>query len=216
VGEVVVSTQPSFQVMAAPLMHRRMGFVPTLDGIVFALLTSVLACAGVGACARAREPQHASPPPVAVVDVPDSAGSDPDLDASATAVLAQSDAGGSASPDEPEALDDPAAQVGVGGTRVRGSLDKDVIRRIVRRHLPVMRVCYEQELAKDAKLQAKVAPRFVIGADGRVATVSISHGSGNTALDACLERAIQRMVFPRPKGGGVVVVTYPFVFTPSP
>jgi len=194
-----------------------MGFVPTTDGIRFALLMSALAGVGVGACAGAREPQHASPPPVAVVDVPAATESDSDLDAGTTAVLAQSDAGGSAkSEDEPAALDDPAAQVGVGGTRVRGSLDKDVIRRIVRRHLPVMRVCYEKELAKDAQLQAKVAPRFVIGADGRVATVSISHGSGNTALDACLERAIQRMVFPRPKGGGVVVVTYPFVFTPSP
>jgi hypothetical protein len=48
-----------------------MGFVPTtIDGIRFALLTSVLAGVGVGACAGAREPQHASLPPVAVVDVP--------------------------------------------------------------------------------------------------------------------------------------------------
>ena len=34
-------------------------------------------------------------------------------------------------------------------------------------------------------------------------------------IEQCVQRIIQRLKFPTPKGGGVVNVTYPFVFSNS-
>jgi hypothetical protein len=41
--------------------------------------------------------------------------------------------------------------------------------------------------------------------------------SGGSAqpIEQCVTRIIQRLKFPSPKGGGQVVVTYPFVFSAS-
>jgi TonB family protein len=85
---------------------------------------------------------------------------------------------------------------------------------VIRQHISGFRACYEKALTKDPQLSTRVAPRFTIGVDGRVASVSLSSSSGDPALDSCIESVVKRLVFPKPKGG-VVVVTYPFVFAPG-
>lgn len=37
----------------------------------------------------------------------------------------------------------------------------------------------------------------------------------NANVERCLASKIKRWVFPAPKGGGIVIVTYPFIFKPS-
>ncbi len=37
----------------------------------------------------------------------------------------------------------------------------------------------------------------------------------NTELERCVAGRVRGWVFPRPKGGGSVVVTYPFLFKPA-
>jgi TonB family protein len=97
---------------------------------------------------------------------------------------------------------------------VVGTLDKEIIRRIVRRHVNQVRYCYERELAKSPSLQGRLRVRFTIGSDGHVATAQVAD-SLDPSVDACVARVVQRMVFPKPQGGGVVVVSYPFVFEPA-
>jgi hypothetical protein len=38
---------------------------------------------------------------------------------------------------------------------------------------------------------------------------------GDRTAEDCVARAVQRVAFPEPEGGGVVIVTYPFVFNPA-
>jgi TonB family protein len=107
------------------------------------------------------------------------------------------------------------SQVQPGETSVVGALDKDVIRRVVRRHMNRFRYCYERQLATNPNLQGKVLVRFVISTTG---AVSSAQDSGSTlpdeAVKACVLRTYQSMQFPAPSGG-VVVVTYPIVFHPG-
>ena len=35
---------------------------------------------------------------------------------------------------------------------------------------------------------------------------------GNPAAENCIAQAVRRWTFPQPKGGGIVIVSYPFVF----
>ena len=99
---------------------------------------------------------------------------------------------------------------------VTGTLDRDIIRRIVRAHINEVRHCYNQALVRDLATKGRVGVRFTIGASGRVQTATAKTSStGDEKLDTCVVDAVERWRFPKPKGGGEVVVTYPFVLTPG-
>jgi hypothetical protein len=110
----------------------------------------------------------------------------------------------------------PPSQVVTGEATLQGGLDKDIIRRVIRQSLSRVRYCYERALLKDPNLAGRVAVRFVIRPDGTVANVT---DGGSTLpseeVKACVHRTMAALTFPRPKGGGVVVVNYPFVFAPT-
>jgi TonB family protein len=104
-------------------------------------------------------------------------------------------------------------QVIGGVTEVRGSLDKEIIRRVVRRHLPEVRFCYEQELPRAPTLAGRVAVNFTIAATGKVAAAVVQSSTlGNARAESCVVSAVRRWEFPQPQGGGIVIATYPFNF----
>jgi TonB family protein len=99
---------------------------------------------------------------------------------------------------------------------VRGALDKEIIRRIVRRHINEVRYCYEQALASRPTLGGKVVVQFTIAGTGRVlASVLQSSSLGVASVDFCVVNAVKRWEFPEPTGGGLVIVSYPFQLTPA-
>jgi TonB family protein len=103
-----------------------------------------------------------------------------------------------------------------GIANVRGSLDKEIIRRIVRRHMNEIRYCYEQSLTTHPHLQGRTVVQFTISGTGQVlASVLQSSTMGVVAVDSCVVNAVKRWDFPAPNGGGVVIVSYPFQFTPA-
>src|SRR5438067_335392 len=53
-----------------------------------------------------------------------------------------------------------AAVSAAGDAQVRGSLDKEVIRRTIQRHLNEVKFCYERELQKQPSLSGKVIVQF--------------------------------------------------------
>ncbi|MBN1652869.1 MAG: AgmX/PglI C-terminal domain-containing protein [Deltaproteobacteria bacterium] len=94
----------------------------------------------------------------------------------------------------------------------RGSLAKEVIRRIINRHLNEIRFCYEQALTQRPDLQGRVAVKFIIAPTGAVQTaINASSTVGNPQLEGCIVNAVRRWNFPAPEGGGIVAVTYPFL-----
>lgn len=105
-------------------------------------------------------------------------------------------------------------RIRMGKATVRGSLDKNIIRRIIRRHLPRIRYCYERQLMVQPTLSGRVLTRFTISSLGRVTSAKVN-GLGNERVQKCLERALRSMRFPQPRGGGTIMVSYPFVFQPD-
>jgi TonB family protein len=101
-----------------------------------------------------------------------------------------------------------------GQANVRGSLDKEIIRRIIRRHINEVKYCYETELTKKADLAGRISVQFTIAATGTViASVLQSSTMGNIRVENCVVQAVRRWEFPKPLGGGIVIVSYPFNFT---
>jgi TonB family protein len=99
---------------------------------------------------------------------------------------------------------------------VKGSLDKDIIRRIVRAHINEVRHCYNKGLAKDDTLSGKVVVDFTIAATGKVSEAEVDSTTvSDEDVGKCIAKAAKRWKFPKPRGGGVVVVKYPFVLAPG-
>ena len=98
-----------------------------------------------------------------------------------------------------------------------GSMDKDVVRGIISSHIPAVRACYEAELSTKAGLQGRIACQFTIAANGTViASVLQSSTMKNSKVEDCVLQEIRKWEFPKPLGGGIVIVSYPFNFTAGP
>jgi len=103
-----------------------------------------------------------------------------------------------------------------GVSDVRGSLDKEIIRRIVRRHLNEVKYCYEQELTRLPALAGRIVVQFMIARNGQVlSSVLQSSSMKNARVENCTVQAVRRWQFPEPQGGGLVTVTYPFALSPA-
>ena len=99
---------------------------------------------------------------------------------------------------------------------VEGSLDKEIIRKVVRQHRREIKYCYEKELQKNKSLKGRVVVQFTISPAGDVVAALITKSTlNNTAVEQCMQGKIRRWTFPEPKGGGIVKVNYPFNLSSS-
>ncbi len=103
--------------------------------------------------------------------------------------------------------------MGTGDPIILGALDKSVIDRVIKSHLAEIRYCYNKELNKNPKLYGKIVIKFVIDKDGKVSSALTKTTSMNNAIvEDCMCSRFMRFQFPQPKGGGIVIVSYPFIF----
>jgi TonB family protein len=92
-----------------------------------------------------------------------------------------------------------------------GPMSKEQIREVMQGNQAKVRYCYERELLKTPSLAGTVVVKFVIRADGGVASASVASSTlGSPAVEQCITTAVMTFVFPPPKGGGIVVVSYPY------
>ena len=72
------------------------------------------------------------------------------------------------------------------------------------------------ELVRFPKLAGKVKVKFIINDAGLVAQSSVAESDvGDPTLDNCISGRVKTWIFPKPKGGGIAIVSYPFVFRQS-
>lgn len=96
-----------------------------------------------------------------------------------------------------------------------GSMDREVIRRVIRSHMPEVKFCYERALMSQKELAGRVQVKFMINPAGKVlASVVEASTLHNQSTEQCVAEAVRRWEFPKPPSG-IVSVTYPFVFKPA-
>jgi Ca-activated chloride channel family protein len=97
--------------------------------------------------------------------------------------------------------------------RVRGQIDAESVRMVVRHHLPQIRACYERALKGSPGLAGIIEIRLVISGEGRVRQAEVDRNStGHEGLGKCIALTMSRWRFPRPVGGVEIEVIYPFSF----
>ena len=99
----------------------------------------------------------------------------------------------------------------VGPPKIIGSLDKELIRRVIRSHMNQVKFCYESELTRNQKLEGRVQVQFIIGTTGSVMNSIVQSSTlGSVQTESCIANAVRRWEFPKPQNG-IVSVSYPFV-----
>lgn len=99
---------------------------------------------------------------------------------------------------------------------ILGSLDKSLIDAEIKRNLKQVRTCYQDELSRSPGLRGQLVEKFVIAKDGSVSSAQVKSSTLNDpALESCIGEVFMSMQFPEPKGGGIVIVSYTFVFAPG-
>jgi hypothetical protein len=100
-------------------------------------------------------------------------------------------------------------------TVVLGSIDPDLLRKILREYIPQFRYCYQKELARNPEVDGTIDLDFVINGQGKVSKSTIKSKNGNfsnSGMD-CVDGVLKIIPFPKPKGGGIVEVRQPLNFS---
>lgn len=102
-----------------------------------------------------------------------------------------------------------------GEVKVQGPLDKNIVRRIVRAHIPELRDCHELGLTRDPQLGGRVVVDFAVLATGKVSESTLRESTvPDAAVGQCMAAAIKRWTFPQPDRPATVTVSYPFELSP--
>lgn len=100
-------------------------------------------------------------------------------------------------------------------TVVLGSMDPELLRKILQQYLPQFRHCYQQELVYNSEdIRGIVDLNFEILGSGKVAKVDIRAKDSRFSKKGinCMSKVLSIIDFPKPKGGGRVAVRQPLNF----
>lgn len=99
---------------------------------------------------------------------------------------------------------------------VGGGLDREMIEHVVRQRKDRIRLCYERQLNFIPQLSGKVTVHFEIDPKGNVLSSNLIEDTlQNKSVKECILSEVKSWTFPKPQGGVIVPVDYPFVFESS-
>lgn len=106
-------------------------------------------------------------------------------------------------------------RIDTSAVSITGTIDRELIRRVIQANHGKFKYCYENELVRNPKLAGRIAVRFQINPQGSVTFAAVDNSTmNNAAVENCVVARIRGLKFPMPQGGGAALVTYPFVFSP--
>jgi hypothetical protein len=98
------------------------------------------------------------------------------------------------------------------GADIQGGLERSEVDAVVKENLSQIRFCYNRGLRSNPSLQGKVVSNFTIGGDGKVLQSRIKNSTlSELIVEDCIKQRVASWNFPKPRGGGQVVVSYPFL-----
>jgi hypothetical protein len=100
-------------------------------------------------------------------------------------------------------------------TVVLGSMDPELLRKILREYIPQFRHCYQRELIGNSdKIKGIIDMHFTINGNGKVTKFNIKVKDAQFSQKGvgCMGQVLGLIDFPKPKGGGVVDVRQPLNF----
>jgi len=92
-------------------------------------------------------------------------------------------------------------------------LDREIIRRYVKRNIEKITYCYEKELLGNPGLEGTVTVNFTLNGNGRVIE---SNASGvDATVSSCIASVVSNIKFPKVGDSGIYPIKYPFALRPA-
>ena len=112
---------------------------------------------------------------------------------------------------------DVRVDISSGKESSEGVINKEAIRKTVKRKVKELRGCYEKLAQRDLNAQGRVDLNWTIEANGRVGSVRVikSQIKDQSTLD-CMKSRLAKWRFPDPLKGVIGDINYPFVFSVIP
>ena len=111
-----------------------------------------------------------------------------------------------------DSLPEPSSDTPDDGTLL-GALDSAEIDEVIGAALPDLRRCYQHTLNQGSSADGTLVAKLLIENDGSTVASMIDAGAFEDDFLACLEERLEKLTFPEPRGGGIVIVRYPFSFS---
>ena len=99
----------------------------------------------------------------------------------------------------------------------KGSIDPELLRRLLQEYMPQFRHCYQKELQRNIHARGVIDVRFRIVGKG-ISKVQVGNKKGQIFGPQgvrCISNVLSLIDFPTPKGGGVVDIRQPMNFLSS-
>lgn len=109
----------------------------------------------------------------------------------------------------------PDPRVQDGPPQVSGRIPSPVVAQVLRANVGRLRHCFEPGALKDPSLAGSMVVTFEISTQGKVVALTYTSELRDSAVGACVAKAISELSFPQPDGGNVKI-TYPIRFSPGP
>ncbi|MDI1481210.1 AgmX/PglI C-terminal domain-containing protein [Polyangium sp. y55x31] len=94
-----------------------------------------------------------------------------------------------------------------------GTLTDEQIQAAVNENVKAFDSCYTLGADKEGKLAGTITVQATVGPLGTVNEASVKKSTvKNPKVDDCVRNAFKTIKFPRPAGGGTVMITYPMTF----
>lgn len=104
---------------------------------------------------------------------------------------------------------------GAGG-EFSSNIDKDAIRRLIRRNRNALAGCYERALDRNSNVSGKVVLSWRIINGGKMISPKVKSSTlNNSQVEQCIINRLMVLRFPDPGPNEIAEVDYPFVFKPS-
>lgn len=105
-----------------------------------------------------------------------------------------------------------AASTPAGNTWEKG-MDKDSVRKVIKKDLAQIRSCYDSELKSDSKMKGTLTVEFEIVDNGAVSNATVKSSElKNQKTENCILAVIKKSQFPAPPENMKAVIDYPFIF----
>jgi len=102
------------------------------------------------------------------------------------------------------------------GVRRPPTMDRAVLLSGIKQHIPAVKACYEARMIDPPYPEGKLVSRFAINRAGKVSySCAVESTLNDPLIDRCILEDILHWEFVKPRGGGWVVVQYPFVLEPE-
>jgi hypothetical protein len=99
-------------------------------------------------------------------------------------------------------------------TNCRGKVDAKKVKKVFNRYSSFMKKCYERALKKNPGLEGKVKLSVTVGKDGKVKKTKVGGSLREPTVAKCMQMEAQKMSFPNPEGG-CVLVNKSYTFSPD-